>query len=152
MFETEIEAGLKGIKVKAEADAGIIVRTCTLTLTREFDELIASALQGAKKVHAAVKAGDVTSCVIPIDAVLCEIQLNADGDTLNIGRARGTKATAKAGKSEDDTPPRVDLEFEFMFTLEAWAFLGRHVGAMARLRLNRSQQVLDLGDRPPAAA
>jgi len=150
MFETEIEAGIKGIRVKAEADAGIIVRTCTLTLTREFDTVIANALQGAKKVHAAVKAGDVTSCVIPIDAVLCEIQLDTNGDMLAIGRARGTKATAKAG--DEDSPPRIDLEFEFIFTLDAWAFLGRHVGATATLQLNRSQQMLDLEPGPRAEA
>lgn len=150
MFETEIEAGLKGIKVKADADGGIIVRTCTLTLTREFDTIIANALAGAKKIHGPMKSGDVTSCVIPIDRVLCEMQLVADGDKLTIGRACGTKATAKAGDPDNDTPPRIDLEFEFIFSQEAWAFLGRHVGAMAKLRLNRSQQEFNLGERTEA--
>jgi hypothetical protein len=150
MFETEIEAGLKGIKVKAEADGGIITRVCTLTITREFDSTIANALGGAKKIHAALNAGDVTSCVLPIDRILCAIQLVADGDRLNIDKAHGTKATAKAGDPDSDTPPRIDLEFEFVFSQEAWAFLGRHVGAMARLRLNRSQQELPLGERAEA--
>lgn len=150
MFETEIEAGLKGIKVKAEADGGIITRVCTLTLTREFDVLIANALSGAKKIHGALKAGDVTSCVIPIDRLLCEIDLNADREDLKIGRAHGTKATAKAGDIDNDRPPTIDLEFEFIFSEEAWSFLGRHVGAMAKLRLNRSQQEFDL-PRPAEA-
>lgn len=145
MFETEIEGGLKGIKVKAETADGIVTRICTLTLTREFDVLVANALAGAKKLLPALRAGDVTSCVLPIDRVLCEIQLNADGDKLKIGRAHGVKATAKAGNPDKDEPPRIDLEFEFVFSQEAWAFLGRHVGAMARLNLNRSQQSLDLG-------
>jgi hypothetical protein len=105
MFETEIEAGLKGIKVKAEADGGIITRVCTLTITREFDSTIASALGGAKKIHAALNAGDVTSCVLPIDRILCAIQLVADGDRLSIDKAHGTKATAKAGDPDSDTPP-----------------------------------------------
>lgn len=150
MFETEIEAGLKGIKVKAEADGGIITRVCTLTITREFDSVIANALGGAKKIHAALSSGDVTSCVLPIDRILCAIQLVADGDKLSIDKAHGTKATAKAGDPENDTPPRIDLEFEFIFSQEAWAFLGRHVGAMAKLRLNRSQQEFDLGARAEA--
>jgi hypothetical protein len=149
MFETEIEAGLKSIKVKAAADGGMIKRVCTLILTREFDGLVANACAGARKVHAAVKSRDVTSCVLPIDRLLCEIKLVAEGDKVTIERACGTKATVKAGGADDD-PPRIDLEFEFIFSEAAWAFLGRHVGAMARLRLNRAQQEFDLGARAEA--
>jgi hypothetical protein len=147
MFETEIEAGLKGIKVKAEADGGIVVRTCTLTVVRELDSLIAAALPGAKKVYSAIKSGDVTSCVVPTDRIVCEIQLRADREKLSIERAKGTKATCKAGDFEKDKPPTIELEFEFTFNQDAWVFLGRHVGAMAKLTLNRSQQEMDLGSR-----
>lgn len=146
MFETEIEAAIKGIRVKAESLDGVIVRVCTLTLIREFDSLVAVGLGGdAKKALAALSGGGMVSCVLPIDRVLCDAHLVADGDAIDVGHLKGTKATGKAGVPDEDKPPRIELEFQFVFSDAAWAFLGRHVGATASLRLNRLQREMDLG-------
>lgn len=151
MFETEIVAAIKGIKVKAEAPDGVVTRICTMSLVREFDAVVAAGLGGdARKALAALEGGGMTSCVLPIDSLLCEARLNAEGDSLAIRRIKGTKATGKAGEPEEDRPPRVELEFQFIFDEQAWAFLGRHVGATATLRLNRVQ--LELGGLAGAEA
>lgn len=152
MFETQLALGLKNVKVKAEHEDGITTRTCYITLTGEFEDLVAAGMGAdAKKALASLQAGGMTSCVLPIDRLLCEARLVSDGKSLHIDRLKGTKASAKAGKPEE--PIRIDLEFEFMFNREAWIFLGEHAGAAALVTLNRVQLgLLDAGKTKSANA
>jgi hypothetical protein len=109
-----------------------------MTLSGEFDDVVAAALGvDAKKALTSLDGGGMSSCVLPIDAVLCEARLVADGQTAQISHVKGTKATARAGKPDEGT--RIDLEFEFMFDRDVWAFLGEHAGAAALVTMNRVQ-------------
>jgi len=141
MFETQVPMALKAVKVKLDPNDGAPIRLCTLTLACEFDLLVAGGLGGdAREALASLKSGGMTRCELPIDALLVEAKLVAEGKSIVLKNLKGTKATARAGSEEK--PPHIDLEFAFLFEREAWAFFGEHVGALALVTMNRMQMEL----------
>lgn len=144
MFNIECIATLKKVALLTKEQDGVCMRMCRLTVSREFDDLVAQALGGeAKKVMAGLKSGGIESVVIPIDAVVASLNLVCGDEAVGIARAAGVKATGKAPK-ESDWPPSIALEFEFFFDEPAWAFLGRNCGVQAKINIEDVQRELPL--------
>lgn len=143
MFELECEANLKSVTLSVKEKDGLTVRRCKMVLEREFDDLIAAAIgSGAKKARSGLISGEMEKVVMPITALTCSADLRAGKkDRVAIGSVVGVKATGKA-TSEDETPPSIELEFEFLFDEAAWAFLGRNCGALATITMEQRQQEL----------
>src|SRR5687767_2490704 len=140
MFDNQFSAGIRGIKIKSQEKDGVYVRTCTLSLEREFDDLVAGGLGAeAKKALSCLKSGGMLKCVLPMDAVnAAGTLMSVSGEVVEIGVLRGVKATGTVDP-EGDFPPTVVLEFEFMFSKEAWIFLGEQCGAAATVTLIKRQ-------------
>ena len=142
MFDIQLFAGIRAIKVKMKEKNGVVARKCAVVLEREFDEAIAAGLGGdAKRALHSLEGGGMSSCVLPIDAVDVEGKFKADADAISVGSMFGVKATAKRNESDDDIdlPPSISLEFEFAWNEQAWAFFGRHCGGTATLLLKPRQ-------------
>lgn len=151
--DIEFTAAIEKVNLSVKEKDGVIRRICRLTLAREFDPLIADALgPGAKRVREAVSARELHKVVIPVDTLVLAGRLKtgmgSKGDQVEIPLLRGVKATAKAGKEEDD-PASVKIALEFDFSEEAWLFFGRNLQAYAEVTLSRLQQTFDF---PPAIA
>lgn len=140
MFDNEFTAGIRGIKIKSQEREGVYVRTCTLSLEREFDDTIAAGLGAeAKKALSCLKSGGMRKCELPLDAVNAAGTLvAATGETVEIGVLAGVKATCSVDP-EGEFPPSVVLDFEFSHTREAWAFFGDHCGGRCSVTLIKRQ-------------
>lgn len=143
MFDIQLSAAVSKVSVKVKSKDGITVRTCKITLEREFDIVIAAGLGGdAKQSLLALETGGMESCVLPMDAVVADAMLTAgDGDSVRIRHLSGVKAKGSAS-SEDGFPPSIKLEFEFPFQTDAWVFFGKSCGTTADILLKRAQMEL----------
>lgn len=144
MFDVQIGASVRSVKISVTDKDGIVRRKCRLVLEREFDEVIAAGLgKEAKKLLASMKTGGIEDATLPMGEVNADAQLVAaeTGDKVKIGSLRGCKAKATAGADVDD-PPSIRLEFEFAYNDEAWSFLGRNCGSFAHVTLRRRQMEL----------
>lgn len=141
MFDVQIGAAVRSVKISVKEKDGVVARRCRMVLEREFDEVIAAGLgKDAKKVLASLKTGGIEDATLPMGEVTAEADLRCDGDKVKIGQLRGIKPKAAAG--DEDMPPSVKLEFEFPYNDEAWSFLGRNCGAYATVTLRRRQMEL----------
>lgn len=146
----ECTAGISKIAIKAVEEDGIVARIVRMTLAREFDSIIASAIGGdAYTLLDALREHSASKVEIPIDAVSGECRLEGEqGDAVTIKLVKGVKAIGKApGKEESE--PTVELVFDFPFQIEAWAFFGRNVSARVALVFTKTQ--LELPGTAPAA-
>lgn len=140
-MDFEFSASIEKVSVSVREREGVVRRTCTITLAREFDHLIADVLgPGAKRIQDDIASRDIEKAVLAIDALIVSGKLKTlETDGVEIPLMRGTKATAKVGKDDDD-PPSVSMVFEFEFSDDVWVFLGRNVASFASVTLSRLQQ------------
>jgi hypothetical protein len=143
MFDIEVSAGIKAIRVKAKEKNGVVARICTMIIDREFDDEIATALGAdARQALQSLRGGGLSSCVLPTEALEVNARLVSDHDQVDIPALKGVQARGDAGA--EDMPPSICLEFEFPFSEPAWVFLGKHCGAVARVTF-RSRQLTLVG-------
>lgn len=149
-MDLECTAGITKIAIKASEDDGIVSRVVRMTLTREFDGLIAAAIGGdAPKLRESLRSHAASKVEIPIDAIAGECLLQGEmGDEVKIKLVQGVKATGKAPKAEDENPS-VELVFDFGFQLAAWDFFGKNVGSRAVMKFTQAQTEIDFPP-PPA--
>lgn len=143
MFEIETTAVIGKVTVSAKDEDGVLSRRVKIRLDREFDDEIAAQI-GSEAVRAlkGLANGGLAKVTMPIDGIHATLELRgASGDKAKVALATGVKAVAK-GPRDDDSPPSVQLEFEFLFQDNVWAFLGRNIGGMATLSIHTVQ--LDL--------
>ncbi len=147
-------AGITKIAIKATEDDGIVTRTVRMTLAREFDWLISSAIGGdASTLREALMQHSCSKVEIPIDAISGECRLIGErGEEVLVKMVSGVKAVGKAGKADDADPaPTVELIFDFPFQLAAWDFFGKNVGGRAEVTFTKQQLDLPGTEKTPAA-
>ena len=138
--EIGIAASIEKVTVSAKAKDGVVLRMCRVTLAREFDDLIASALKGdARKALSGLRDGGMSKVVLPIDSIRAEAKFIAMDDRCTVPVLKGIKAVGEAPEDEDDVP-HIKLEFEFVFSTEAWIFLGRNVAGVAQVTFRKTQE------------
>ncbi len=143
MFGTNLACGIKSVNVKTQDVDGRLLRRCRVVLSHEFDSDIASAIGGsARVVREGLLNGAIDKAVLPINGLAALGVFVAAGDTVEIPRLTGVKATATKGK--EDEPPEMLLEFEFAWLETAWVFLGRHCSAIADVLLTRAQLTMEM--------
>jgi hypothetical protein len=140
----QYRARLHKVTPYVEETLAHVVRRIEFTLTREYDEFVASGIGvAAKQALRAIENDAMTSCKLPITAFAMDAVLTGKntGGTVKIENARGVSATCKKGKEgkngEDDEPPIVELVFDAPFTEDVWLFLGREFGAWADVELTK---------------
>ncbi len=146
MFGTNLECGIKAVKVRVSDVDGRTLRRCRVVLAHEFTLEIARELgDGAVAMRTSLRTGEVEKAVMPIDGIAALGAFTARDGGIEIGRMVGIKATALAAKKDDDGPT-IQLEFEFQWQEDAWLFLGRNCNATADVVLTKRQLALAIGD------
>lgn len=143
MFDLQYRARLTKVVPYIHESLAHVSRRIEMTLTREYDDFVASGIgQAAKDALAALKSDAMISCKLPITAFVMKGTLKgAHGNSVKLEDARGVSAVAKKGKDgkngEDDEPPVIDLLFDLPFSKEIWIFLGEEFGGWADVELKK---------------
>lgn len=149
MFDTEMMCQVEKVSVRVKVDGPNVRRRMRFTLGREFDALIAAALNDGQEIRQGIIAHSLKKATMPIDALSLRCRMvGADGTTVHLGEATGVHADAKAGKEEEggdsSVPPAISLVIEAPYSNEAWAFLGRNCAAFCRVTISKRQLELNL--------
>ncbi len=141
MFDVQIGAWLKSLRIKVKQKDGVILRKCSVVLEREFDDEIAAGLRGdARQALEGLRDGGMSEVKMKIDRIDAFGRFVVRDDSVEF-ELRGVQAVGRAA-DDDGMPPSISLEFEFPFHEAAWTFLGRHAGVFAEITFTQRQQEL----------
>ena len=105
MFGVNLECAIKSVKVRVQDVGGRPLRRCGMVLVHEFTRDIARTLgPDAVATLAGLRSGAIEKCVMPIDKLAALGVLQAGGETIQIERMAGVKATCLPAKAEDAGP------------------------------------------------
>jgi hypothetical protein len=154
MIELVCVATIRDVALKAKTSDGVTTRKMRMTLTREYDDLIAAALgPDAVKARALLKSGGAAKVELPLDAIKASAILkNVESAIVRLPLIVGIKAVGKAPDSADgETPPSISMLFEFGYTRESLVWFGETFGGTCEITITPQQLEL-IRDTPPSLA
>lgn len=168
MFDAELLFRVERVGLKTVPDGPTVRRRMRFALVREFDAVIAGALDGGRDVRAGLTDHALLKATMPIDGLALSAKLVSGGSfgdgvpadgkasSVDLRLVEGVRADAVAAKASDDEredePPGITLWLDAGYSDEAWLFLGRNLGAYVRVTLSRVQQELPGVGRAAAGA
>lgn len=142
MIEFTSTMTIRAVGMRAKTKDGVTSRRIRLTIEREFDDDLASAIGAdAKRVRKLLSDGALAKAEIRMDAIEAAMRLkNVESGRLRIDAVKGVRAVAKAPASVGgDMPPSIALLWDFAFADDVIVFLANSLGQTVSVEISPRQ-------------
>lgn len=142
MIEFTQNFEIRAVGLKSKTKDGVSSKRMRLTIEKEFDDDLATALgSDAKRVRKLLSDGGLAKAEIPLDAVEARMKVkNITSARLTIDAVKGVSAKAKAPASVGgEMPPSIALIWDFAFSDDAVVFLANALGQTIEVEITPRQ-------------